>query len=77
MTLSAPPDQDEARRAGVDAPSSSSSTPSRPQLAQLADLVDEGAIRPLLAATFPLADGRAAYASRGTGGPGKTVLLVE
>src|SRR6478609_6456318 len=63
VTLSAPPDQDEARRAGISAVFFVVES-SRLQLAQLADLVDEGAIRPLLAATFPLADGRAAYASR-------------
>jgi NADPH:quinone reductase-like Zn-dependent oxidoreductase len=76
VTLSAPPDQDEARRAGVSAVFFVVA-PSRMQLGQLADLVDEGAIRPMLAATFPLADGRAAFASRGTGRPGKTVLLVD
>ena len=52
-------------------------TPSQVQLGQLADLVDEGAIRPLIAATYPLADGPTAYATRGTGRPGKTVLPVE
>ncbi len=76
VTLAAPPDQDAARQAGVTA-SFFVVTPSQVQLVQLADLVDEGAIRPLIAATYPLADGPTAYATRGTGRPGKTVLLVE
>ena len=58
---------------------SSSSPPIRGQLAQLADLVDSGDLQVLIAATYPLAEGRAAFESA-TGpqrSPGKTVLVVR
>ena len=53
-------------------------TPSRSDLEELAKLADAGALRALISATYPLADGRAAFASRSTPNraPGKTVLTV-
>lgn len=52
--------------------------PDRAELQQLAALVDDGALKPAVGATFPLADARAAYADRGrSGGPGKTVLVIS
>jgi NADPH:quinone reductase-like Zn-dependent oxidoreductase len=52
--------------------------PDRGELARLAELVDEGRLRPVISQTFPLADGRQAYASRAQDRPpGKTVLIVR
>ena len=53
--------------------------PDRDELAELAELVDCGALQVTIAATFPLSDGRVAFA-RGTDKdrpPGKTVLVVR
>jgi NADPH:quinone reductase-like Zn-dependent oxidoreductase len=48
------------------------------ELARLAGLADEGRLRPVVSQTFPLADGRQAYASRAQDRPpGKTVLVVR
>ncbi|MEV4826529.1 NADP-dependent oxidoreductase [Micromonospora sp. NPDC049274] len=52
-------------------------TPSRSQSARLAQLVDDGALRVLVARTFPLSDGRQAYAGNDGHRPGKTVLTVR
>jgi len=52
--------------------------PDRAELQQLAALVDDGALKPAVGETFPLADAQAAYAGRGrSGGPGKTVLVIR
>lgn len=51
--------------------------PDRDQLAALARRVDEGRLAIPVAATFPLSSGREAFESRGTRGPGKTVLIVR
>jgi len=52
--------------------------PDRGELARLADLADEGRLRPVVSQTFPLADGRQAYASQAQDRPpGKTVLVVR
>ena len=54
-------------------------SPDRKQLIHLAHLVDGEGLRVTLAATFPLAQGRAAYESGAGPGrrPGKTVLEVS
>jgi NADPH:quinone reductase-like Zn-dependent oxidoreductase len=52
--------------------------PDREELARLAALTDEGRLRPVVSQTFPLSEGRQAYASRTQDRPpGKTVLLVR
>ena len=52
--------------------------PSRPQLRELGDRVAAGALRPVVGATWPLRDGRAAFEAKHRGGqPGKAVLLVD
>jgi NADPH:quinone reductase-like Zn-dependent oxidoreductase len=52
-------------------------TTSTAQLERLARTLSEGDVEVAISRTFPLAEGRAAYESRGRGGaPGKTVLLV-
>lgn len=54
-------------------------TPDHDELVELAELVDCGALQVLVAATFPLGQGRAAFesAQRPGGPPGKTVLLIR
>ena len=49
------------------------------RLARLAEMTDAGKLHVAVAATFPLADGRAAYESGGTRRqrPGKTFLVVR
>ena len=77
ITLGAPPDQELAARHGVHAVFFVVQ-PDRSELARLADLVDERRLRPVVSQTFPLADGRQAYASRAPDRPpGKTVLIVR
>jgi NADPH:quinone reductase-like Zn-dependent oxidoreductase len=77
ITLGAPPDQELAARHGVHAVFFVVK-PDRRELARLAELVDERRLRPVLSQTFPLADGRQAYASRAQDRPpGKTVLVVR
>ena len=51
----------------------------RDRLAQVADMIDAGKLKVSVAATFPLADGRAAYESGASRRhrPGKTVLVVR
>jgi NADPH:quinone reductase-like Zn-dependent oxidoreductase len=78
VTLSAPPPEGRADEVGVEA-TFFIVTPDHAQLNQLARLVDAGQLTVPIAATFPLADGRAAFES-GTHRPrkpGKTVLVVR
>ena len=52
--------------------------PDHDQLRTIASLVDEGTLRPVVADTFPLAEGRPAFESvHGPRRPGKTVLVVR
>jgi NADPH:quinone reductase-like Zn-dependent oxidoreductase len=78
VTLSAPPPAGKADELGVQA-TFFIVTPDRGQLAELAGLVDAGRLRVAIADTFPLAQGRTAYESRGNTHrrPGKTVLIVR
>jgi NADPH:quinone reductase-like Zn-dependent oxidoreductase len=78
VTLSAPPPAGKADELGVQA-TFFIVTPDRGQLAELAGLVDAGRLRIAIADTFPLAQGRTAYESRGNTHrrPGKTVLIVR
>jgi NADPH:quinone reductase-like Zn-dependent oxidoreductase len=51
--------------------------PSRPQLQELGERVVAGELRPVVGATWPLREGRAAFEAKHQGGqPGKAVLLV-
>jgi len=51
--------------------------PSRPQLLELGKRVVAGELRPVVGATWPLKEGRAAFEAKRRGGqPGKAVLLV-
>jgi NADPH:quinone reductase-like Zn-dependent oxidoreductase len=78
ITLQAPPSPERARYFDVQA-AFFVVTPDPGQLAAIAGLVDSGDLEVLIAATFPLADGRAAFESA-TGprrSPGKTVLVVR
>ena len=54
-------------------------TANRDRLARVADMIDTGKLKVSVAATFPLADGRAAYQSGASRRhrPGKTVLVVR
>jgi NADPH:quinone reductase-like Zn-dependent oxidoreductase len=77
ITLAAPPDQATARKYGVQA-TFFVVQPDHEELTTLATLVDEGSLRPVVAGTFPLERGRAAFEP--TGGrhkPGKTVIVVR
>jgi NADPH:quinone reductase-like Zn-dependent oxidoreductase len=77
ITLGAPPDQELAARCGVHA-TFFVVQPDRGELARLAGLADEGRLRPVVSQTFPLAEGRRAYASQAQDRPpGKTVLVVR
>jgi NADPH:quinone reductase-like Zn-dependent oxidoreductase len=78
VTLQTPPDLMKADQFGVAAIFFIVATNSD-ELAKLAQLVDGQGLRVTIAQTFPLADGRAAYASRSTPNrkPGKTVLTVR
>lgn len=78
ITLQAPPSPERALYFDVQATFFVVS-PDPGQLAQLAGLVDSGDLQVLIAATYPLAEGRAAFESA-TGpqrSPGKTVLVVR
>jgi NADPH:quinone reductase-like Zn-dependent oxidoreductase len=76
VSLGAPPDESAARAAGVRA-MYFIVTPDRAELTGLARWVDDGTLRPVVGATFPLSEGGAAYESgHGRHNPGKTVLLV-
>jgi NADPH:quinone reductase-like Zn-dependent oxidoreductase len=51
--------------------------PSRPQLLGLGQRIAAGELRPVVGASWPLADGRAAFEAKQRGGqPGKAVLLL-
>src|SRR3954452_181872 len=76
ITLQAPPSESRAAERDLTAVFFIV-VPDRAQLAELARLVDEHRLDVPLAATFPLESGREAFESRGTRGPGKTVLVVR
>ncbi len=77
VTLSAPPDQDQADRHHVHA-TFFVVTPDRAELIRIAELADGGFLRAVVAQTFPLSDGQRAYASGAQRRPpGKTVLVVR
>jgi NADPH:quinone reductase-like Zn-dependent oxidoreductase len=78
ITLQEPPSQELADTYGVTA-LFFVVTAERNGLARIADMIDTGKLKVGVAATFPLAEGRAAYES-GTARrahPGKTVLIVQ
>ena len=78
ITLQEPPSQEIADKYGVTALFFVVMA-NRDRLAQVADMIDAGTLKVSVAATFPLAEGRAAYQS-GTSRrhrPGKTVLVVR
>jgi NADPH:quinone reductase-like Zn-dependent oxidoreductase len=78
ITLQEPPSQEMADKYGVTA-LFFIVTADRARLTRLADMIDTGKLKVSVAATFPLADGRAAYESGATRRrrPGKTVLVVR
>ncbi|GAA1323541.1 NADP-dependent oxidoreductase [Pseudonocardia xinjiangensis] len=78
ITLQEPPSQELADEYGVTA-LFFIVTAERDGLARVADMIDAGALKVGVAATFPLADGRAAYESGAfrRSRPGKTVLVVR
>lgn len=78
LTLQEPPSQELADEYGVTA-EFFVVTAQRESLARLAEMIDAGKLQVAVAATFPLAEGRAAYASGATRRqrPGKTVLVVR
>ncbi|MCU7727804.1 zinc-binding dehydrogenase [Actinoplanes sp. KI2] len=77
VTLVAPPDEAAAERSGVQA-TFFIVRPDHDELTTIARMVDDGRLRPVVAATYPLSEGRAAFESIGAPRPpGKTVLLVR
>jgi NADPH:quinone reductase-like Zn-dependent oxidoreductase len=78
ITLQEPPSQELADKYGVTA-LFFIVTAERERLARLAGMIDAGTLKVSLAATFPLAQGRAAYESGAVRRPrpGKTVLVVR
>ena len=78
ITLQEPPSQKTADKYGVTA-LFFVVTANRDRLAQVADMIDTGKLKVSVAATFPLAEGRAAYESGAARrhSPGKTVLVVR
>jgi NADPH:quinone reductase-like Zn-dependent oxidoreductase len=78
VTLQEPPSQETADKYGVTA-LFFVVTANRDRLSQVADMIDTGKLKVSVAATFPLADGRAAYESGAARRhrPGKTVLVVR
>ena len=78
ITLQEPPSQETADKYGVTA-LFFVVTANRDRLAQVADMIDTGKLKVSVTATFPLADGRAAYESGAARRhrPGKTVLVVR
>jgi NADPH:quinone reductase-like Zn-dependent oxidoreductase len=78
ITLQQPPSQEMADKYGIRAVFFIV-TAQQEALSRIADMIDAGKLQVSVAATFPLAEGRAAYESRGTGNrrPGKTVLVVR
>jgi NADPH:quinone reductase-like Zn-dependent oxidoreductase len=78
VTLAAPPSAEQAAKYRATA-TFFIVTPDRDELAELVELVDCGALQVTIAATYPLAEGRAAFES-GTDPnrlAGKTVLVVR
>jgi NADPH:quinone reductase-like Zn-dependent oxidoreductase len=78
LVLQEPPSQELADEYGVTA-EFFVVTAERQGLARVAEMIDDGRLTVAVAATFPLAEGRAAYESRATRRqrPGKTVLVVR
>jgi NADPH:quinone reductase-like Zn-dependent oxidoreductase len=78
LVLQVPPSQELADQYGVTA-EFFIVTPERESLEWLAEMIDAGNLQVAIAATFPLAEGRAAYESGATRRqrPGKTVLVVR
>ncbi len=78
VTLQAPPSQEHAQQLGVSA-TFFIVTPDRDELDRLARLADTGRLEVLIAARYPLSQGRAAYESSRDAGrkPGKTILIVQ
>ena len=78
LVLQEPPDEQLARKYGIDARFFVVST-RRERLEELATLLASGDLEVAVAQTFPLADGRAAYESgpKPKPAPGKTVLVVQ
>jgi NADPH:quinone reductase-like Zn-dependent oxidoreductase len=78
VTLQEPPDPKLADRAAISATFFIVS-PDVSELSRIAELTDHGELRVVLAATFPLERGRAAFESGQTmpRSPGKTVLIVR
>jgi NADPH:quinone reductase-like Zn-dependent oxidoreductase len=78
LVLQVPPSQELADKYGVTA-EFFIVTAEREGLEWLAEMIDAGTLQVAIAATFPLAEGRAAYASGATTRqrPGKTVLVVR
>lgn len=78
VTLQTPPDQNRAAELGITA-TFFIVTIDTAALTRVAAFADSGALRVTVAATFPLSEGRAAYASGAQSGrrPGKTVLTVR
>jgi NADPH:quinone reductase-like Zn-dependent oxidoreductase len=78
LVLQTPPSQELADKYGVMA-DFFIVTAQRESLEWLAEMIDAGALRVAVAATFPLAEGRAAYESGAVSRqrPGKTVLVVR
>jgi NADPH:quinone reductase-like Zn-dependent oxidoreductase len=76
VTLQNPPDENQAKQSGITAVFFVV-TADTEQLTRLARRVDDQGLKVTIAATFPLEQGAAAYASRSTRGPGKTVLTMQ
>jgi NADPH:quinone reductase-like Zn-dependent oxidoreductase len=77
VTLGAPPDQELAGRYQVRAMFFVVEQDPR-ELADLVEMAGAGRLRAVISQTFPLAEGRRAFESRGEArGPGKTVLVVR
>lgn len=78
LVLQEPPSQELADKYGITA-EFFLVTAQRRGLARVAEMIDAGRLKVAVAATFPLAEGRAAYESGATRRqhPGKTVLVVR
>jgi NADPH:quinone reductase-like Zn-dependent oxidoreductase len=76
VTLQEPPATDIAARYGIDAGFFVVGH-DQTRLARVADALEHGKLRAAIARSYPLAEGRSAYASRGTShAPGKTLLSM-
>lgn len=76
VTLQEPPSADVAAQYGIDAHFFVVSA-DQARLVRLADALERGTLRVEIAQTYPLAEGRDAYANRATTQlPGKTLLIV-